>query len=628
MQLELAVHSAVPARDLGIQVALYSQATERSYFEQSLTGDTAGFTPLDEPPIIPLTAAHLALGRATIDLPISAPGVPGKLRHAPSNGALLSIPCTTECTGVYPLQVFLVDLRDATTLDSFMTYLVIVPPTADYPLRFSFVLTIGSAPAIRPSGVPDPSPADEREIVELRNALALQPAARLSVALYPQLLSGIELAAAGGHGISNAERTRARTALQALKQLSSMGNVEIEPETYSAIDPAQLARQSLGGQLAAQLRAGASQVHLIGARRSGLFVATSSPGRAGLRLLNSHGADRLLVPSSSVTPVPSDWVFPVWAPFLVRKTGVEVDASDYYLERHLESGSDPVLRANQLLADLAVLFFSLQPQENRGVTLLAPPKWRPSQSFLQTLIPALGTGTIVKPLVLSQFFSQVPPGSAEQPLLFRSLVPARPAGNGHLPNSVISKSEREISGLSSLSSHEARRVAKLRELLLLSETAGLSPSTRLDYLGAPATALQAAASKLSLPRNRTITVTSLSARVPITLYSSAAEPIHAQLRLRSPDLGFRRRVVPVTLRPRNNTIEVRVSARTAGDFPLNLELTTVSGSVRLATGNLLIRSTAISSVAVGLTAGAAAFLVLWWARSALKRRRARPVKAA
>ncbi len=52
-----------------------------------------------------------------------------------------------------------------------------------------------------------------------------------------------------------------------------------------------------------------------------------------------------------------------------------------------------------------------------------------------------------------------------------------------------------------------------------------------------------------------------------------------------------------------------------------MTVTTQSGAFSLASGNLTIRSTAISGVAVALTVGAGLFLVVWWARSVLKRRR-------
>jgi hypothetical protein len=403
-----------------------------------------------------------------------------------------------------------------------------------------------------------------------------------------------------------------------------MGDVELEDETYAPVSVGQLARQRLAGELAAQLRSGRQTLQGLGLplmRRE--FVATTSLGSSGLQLLGDNGVQRLLVPSGSVAPVPPTWVFPVWAPFRVRHSHVEVDASDYYLERHLESGSDAALRANQLFADLAVLYFSLQPQANRGVTLLAPPSWRPSNAFLATLLPALATSRIIKNVVLSHFFDQVPPGSAEPPLLYRRLAPM-PTSGDRLPVTYLHSARRQLGALASLVPSLRMGLKRLGNLVLVGESARLSRRARLGFFSLPSAELSRLAAKVKLPRDRTITVTSLRARVPIAVFSTSRLPLHAELHLHSLALGFRRSTVPVVLHGRNNVIEVQVSARTVGDFPIELRLTTPSGHFQLSSGNLLIRSTAISSVALGLTAGAAAFLVLWWARSAFKRRRSQP----
>ncbi|MHB1988480.1 MAG: DUF6049 family protein [Acidimicrobiales bacterium] len=627
MTLSVAVASHVSRSNLGVQVTLYSQATERSYFEEILAGNTAGFTPIDPPSLLPLDTKGLlaANGHATIDLPVSAPGVPGLPQSKPSNGALLNFPCTNQCAGVYPLQVSLEDLQSATTLDSFMTFLILAPARASSPLRFSLILPIGSSPATTPSGRPAVSPADEAEVEQLKTLLLKNPAASVSLALYPQFTDALAAEAA-----TRPRRGRppdpavlaARKALAATRQLVALGNVETESETFTPVDAAGMAGAHLGAEMAIQLRRGRSALAALGvhpeARR---YVASAPLGTRALKLLESNHVDRLVVPSDSVTPVPQSWVYPVWAPFIVKGTSVVADASDYYLEQRLASNSDPVLRANQLLADLAVLYFVEQPQANRGVSLLAPLGWHPSTRFLSTVLSGLSGSPIVQTDTLSQFFAQVPPGSAEEPLLVRGLeAPAIPR-EANPPAAKVRTASNELSVLAGLLANEPGRIEQLQDLLLLSETANLTASRRAAYLAAPGAQLATEAARVALPRDRTITITSLSARIPISIYSDALTALRVDLVLSSSDLGFPRHVFPIVLAPRNNTKTIPVSARTAGDFQLKLRVTTRGGTFVLASGGLLIRSTAISGVAVGLTAGAGTFLVIWWARSALRRRR-------
>lgn len=621
MRLEVAVSSPVAPGALAIGITLYSQATERGYFEQTLSGDTSGFQVLDAPTVLPLSTKGLLLGDgdASIDLPVSAPGLPGPTEKAPRDGALLTLPCTSGCPGVYPLQVSLEDVDDATTLDSFMTYLVVAPSAATSPLRFSLVLPVGASPATTPLGTTDPDPSDEAELTRLESALSSTGSVSVSVALYPQFAASLEAAETSGGRAGAA----AKTAAAATEQLAALPNVQFEATTYTPVDLEAFWKAKLPEQeIDDQLHSGATALDRLRIHPDPrVFVADEPFGDLALPLIERAGITHLLVPSAGVAPVPSSWIFPVWAPFLVKGSGVDVDGSDYGLEQHLQSSSDPALRADQLLADLAELYFDEQPDEARGVSLLAPGGWAPSTAFLDTLVSGLASSPIVRSVSLTGLFDQVSPGSAETPILFRTLQAQPVPTDGQLTAGSIAAARSRLASLDSLMPGEPEQLARLHTMLLLAETARLAPGVRAAYLASSTGQLNTEASRLSLPTDHTITITSLTARIPISIYSRARTALHVQLLLSSEELGFRHRSFPLVLQPGNNTVEIQVFARTAGDFPLLMTLETTTGAFSLGQGNLLIRSTAISAVAVGLTIGAGLFLLAWWARSALKRRR-------
>lgn len=640
MQLRVAVRSTLARSDLALQVTLYSQATERGYFEQSLSGNTDGFFVLSTTSL-PLTTKGLmgSDGDASIDLPVAPPSVPGKAVKAPSNGALLDFPCTSQCAGVYPLQVTLEDTATATEADSFMTYLILAPDGAASSLRFSMNIPLGSAPVMTAGGKPDLQvlSADESEISELYSSLMAAPSSAVSLALYPQLSTA--LASVAGSGTKEAAASRA--SLATLKKLVALPNVEVTQQTYSAVDVAALARENLPEEAAAQFDAGrAAAAGELGVKTAGRpYVAAAPFGKKALSLVSSGGATQIEVPSDGVGAVPASWDYPVWAPFRVSGTSVEADASDSYLESHLEqSSSDPVLRANQMLADLAILYFVEQPPGNRGVSVLAPLAWHPTASFISTLLEGLSSSPIVAPVTLTQLFNQVPVGSDEipsgyvkSPLASRQLTGRTPSAGSYLPAGPISTARSNLATLSSLMPKDPGLVHRLELAVLVGETDGLTTATRSTYLDAPAAQLHAVAEAVSLPDRRTITITSLSARIPISISSRANTPLSVDLRLsscpparaglgcRAANLTFGKAVRSFTLAPGNSTTEVEVSARSSGDFPFYLELTTSTGVV-LSSSQLTLRSTAISGVAIGLTVAAGAFLLLWWARSALRRR--------
>ncbi|MGO9560375.1 MAG: hypothetical protein ACLPQS_09055 [Acidimicrobiales bacterium] len=628
MHVEVAIHSSIADTDLGLQVTLWSPATERDYFEQTTTGDTNGFTVIDQSAIMPLSTKGLlqANGDASVDLPLApTTGVPGKTQKAPTNGALLTFPCTDQCPGVYPLQVSLWGPGDAATLNSFMTYLILAPTAAQTPLQFSWILQLGSTPATDPAGNPILPAADELEIKQLDNVLAQQPSASVSLALYPQFTSALATAAATkvplSHG-TDKSAAQARQVLADTRHLLALPNVEAETETFTPVDLTGMSGRTLSAELSNQFAAGKSAFSALGVKPAkGQYVASAPLSDAELSGLHANGIGKIVVPSDDVTPPPSSWIFPVWAPFFVKNTNEVADASDYYLEQHLQSSSDPVLSANQLLADLALLYFVEQPPGYRGVTLLSPIGWHPSTAFLTTVLSGLASSPMVQSDTLSRFFNLVPPGSDESTLLIRGLAAPATPKEDQLPAGAIYGARIRLAALTGLLPRTPGRIEQLSNLVLLSETAKIGSASRYAYLDAPNKELNAQASLISLPSNRTITITSLSAKIPIFIYSRAPTPLRIDLVLSSNTLSFRHRYNPLVLQPGNNSIEIPISARTSGDFTLSLTATTMPGAFTLTSGKLTIRSTAISGVAVALTAGAGAFLLVWWARSAVKRRR-------
>jgi hypothetical protein len=644
MQLRLAVQSPLTSAKLGLQITLFSEAITRSAFEAALSGPNpqdSGFSVL-QTTTVPLTAVGLRQpdGTLSLDLPVSS-SLFTKTPKAPANGTLLSFPSGAS-PGVYPVEIGLVGGEGPSTLAAFTTFLVLAPDGAARPIHFAVTFQIGASPATTVDGVPAPALADEQELEELASVLEANRSVSVSIALYPQFVAALTAAAVTLPHPSQAQHEaelHAQAALGALRALDAMRNVQFLTEPYAAIDVAGAARGGAAGEVATQLRTGARTAEDAGLHvTAGYTAAPATLGEHGVRLLAASGTRFLELPSADaeqpLNPQAASWQYPLWAPFVVQGSNVVADASDRYLESHLESRSAPVLGANQLLADLADLYFAEQNDPPRGVSLLVPSGWHPSAPdlhlFLEGLVTGLESSPVIRSNTLSQFFSAVPPGSAEtppgssaSPLATGGLASPRVPAGDLLSAPALAAARSQLAALASTIPTEPRLLAGLGTRILLSETLGLSAGERGGYLGSVPAQLGAARASLSLPSGKTITMTSLSAKIPISISSSAATPLDVYLVVSSPnnELTFTHNRFAMTLRRANNTIDVRVQARAAGDFELGLKLITRVGGVVLAQSKLTIRSTAISGVAVVLTAGAAAFLVVWWARSALKRRR-------
>jgi hypothetical protein len=70
-------------------------------------------------------------------------------------------------------------------------------------------------------------------------------------------------------------------------------------------------------------------------------------------------------------------------------------------------------------------------------------------------------------------------------------------------------------------------------------------------------------------------------------------------------------------------VDLDVRARSSGDAPLDLRLTSPDGRVELGRSRVTVRTTAVSGVGLVLLVTAALFLVVWWTRTILRERGSR-----
>jgi hypothetical protein len=131
---------------------------------------------------------------------------------------------------------------------------------------------------------------------------------------------------------------------------------------------------------------------------------------------------------------------------------------------------------------------------------------------------------------------------------------------------------------------------------------------------------------------RRVTLTSRGGRVPVTVVNGTGYTIRVRVRLDSAKVTFpggATRKVTVEGNPDRQTLSTQtfeLEARTAGSFPIDVRIESADGGNQIGSGQLLVRSTAVSAVAFAATAGGALFLLGAWARRAFIRRpKAKPL---
>ncbi len=622
VNLGIQIRSPVPASRLSLEVTLYSAILDRYTLRQILAGSLPSLSAVvGSPGVIPLDTKGLhwsSGGTVTLHLPVSAPDLPGDSPTG-TGGVSLSIPdcAAPNCGGVYPMQVSLLESGGG-PLASFTTYLIVTPPSevgsGTHPLRFAWVLPLGSSPAISTAGLPVEDASDLGELETIEDALETAPSASVSLDVFPQFVESLE-SQTGAAAVG---------ALAELKSLASpSGQIDLVPGTFLPVDPDGLVASGLGSAIGSQLSRGR---HILSS--GGLasdprdYAVEGHLDAAALGLLVQSGVTRLILPSSGVQPLPASYAqWTPTTPFLVPGSAVEAMASDPGLEMELASSAPPALKAQEMLADLSIQYFDNTGAE-QAIALESSLDTAYDGAFLRDMLTGLSQGRIVQAVSLDDVFDTIPPGSSatspDKRQLSRASTPS-----GLVPSGPIASAGQSLAALASVlpaTLHPHGKVP-LADLVLMSEGAGETTEERNAYLGPIFQQSDTLAGLASLPFGRTITMTSLRAKIPITIVSVAKAPFWARLSVSSNQLGFpNRRSWKIRILPRTNIVPIVVTAKSSGDFSLQLTLSTTSGFT-MKSGSMTIRSTAISGVAVALSVGAAAFLVVWWLRSILTKRR-------
>jgi hypothetical protein len=610
-------HGGGSKGQLGFVLTLYNRLTSRSAFDQTL-GATPDDGILDHTePIVAGTndQSTLTLGVTTGQQPATGA----------ADDATLHLNCA-DCPGVYPLEVELEALDTGAVLGHFTTYLTYTDPTSAQPLQVALVLPVATPLVIRTGtsaaaqALAPPSRSAVAALGHLLDDLGAASGVATTLDVVPQSLQGLEASGATG-----------RRVVSQLATLSTRGNVEIPSPSFVPVDVGSLS--SLGTELAAQMKTGAAVLSALGiTAEHGTWLATgTSTASIGTDLadgLRQIGATQVVVPAASLAPSAGD-LGNVTAPFALQlghDTTVTAAAADSGLAAHFTAEpDDPALGAQQLLADLAFIYFE-EPNlaTPRGVVAVAPTAWRPSASFVTTMLDGLRANPDVQTVTLDHLFTDVAtsddPSDSRRPL-DSGVGPVLPT---NLATAVVA-ARGKLTAFDSAVIGNPPILTQLDELLLSSESSELRSNQRRAGVSTAERCLSAQLSLVQLATDRTITLTARTASVPITILSNAPYSLVGNLVLNGDKFIFPdgSSHTSFLINHNSNSLRIVVQARTTGDLPLAVTLSTPRLGLVIAHGQLTVRSTATSLAGVVLTLAAVAVLLTWWARTWRRGRAAR-----
>ncbi|HWC39595.1 MAG TPA: hypothetical protein VG476_13745, partial [Acidimicrobiales bacterium] len=613
-QLRLAISSGVPRTDLAVAVTVYDKLTSRSALSQTLQGRDVGVLHAFAPaPVSSLPSG--GGGDVTVTIPVVSSPAPAPA-PAPATSQSLDLgSCAGGCEGVYPVQVELQDLAGQRSLDRFTTHLVFAAP-ASSKLGFTWILPAHAPPAVAPDGRRNLPSDQSRQLSELAGSLTRHETVPVTLAPTPETMQAL----------ADSPRVTDHQSLAGLTAVSADPTQQVLTGPYVAVSPPGLAELGLPDQAAAQLARG---VQVLGAtlhaQASPHTLATDNPiDQDALASLRTEAIDHLVVPDTNLAP--SGNKLTLSQPFQLAGTEpgqLQVAASDSSLASHFTSGGDQVLAAHQLLADLAEIYFE-QPgsSQPRAVVLDTPLSWPASSAFLNAALDGLAQSPIVQPLTLSTLYGSIPPATSNGAPLVRQL-----SGQGtetHVPTGLLRSAQRSLLSFATVVGNDPRLVGGMNDVLLAGQSSDLRPQDQTRYMSGVQNQIGGQLAKLTLAQDRTITLTARTGRNPITDISQTAYTVHAKLTVASDKLTFPNGSTQLlNLDRRDNPEYFDVSTRASGAFPLTVSLVSPNGNLVLLNSRFTVRSTATSAVAIALSVGAGAFLLGWWGRSLIMRRRER-----
>ena len=564
--------------------------------------------------------------------------------------------------GVYPLTVTVTDNDGLVALDTLTTQLIYLPTPVEVPLNVAFVWPFGDLPARGAGGVFEADPTTSMTRLEtaldengwltgIAAAMASPPAEdlRLGVAPEPRLIEEIGDMSDGypraeGEGrrtvpSGNEASRAAATVLDQIRAPIEAGDVQPILAPYSMPDLPSLEDLE---HLSSQLTAGEAvleEVLRVTPGRAWIFPPGGRLDDATLERLHASGGaastffsgDSLEEPVEGADPACRVDFVGITYTCPVSVTTPAGQARGFVLDAELQERftalkslpADAVL-LQRLFAEIMMIWAELPSVADRVVALSAPPLWHPpprvSTRFVRALARApwinavapsaglrLGIGAIERDLVPEADVIRTRPDDTYLQAIDEATDVVDSFGLLQPPEGLIQRLQRDV------------LVAQSRmwwgDDLTLQSGVEFAEEARREAENELA--------KISIGGRDDITLTSSTGPVPMVLENNTGYNVSLEIHIESTDrdLEISDRIISDTFEPGATNLPVEASARASGIYPVRIRVTTSDG-YEVHQTSIRIRSTEFNEIALGITVGALAFLVMFYLFRSGRRKKA------
>jgi hypothetical protein len=617
-------HTRADVDDLRVVVTLHRAARSRFDYQQAVDEGEVGRV---------LDASSVALdpvppgGTRTIDLERTAAEL-GFTGRAPGYG-------------VYPLRVAVTD--EGEVVDEVVTSVVLTPTEVEAPVRVGVVWPLDAPPALRPDDDVvvrrlAPQLAATGRLDDLVEAAAAHPTVPLTLAPSGLLLEQVAALAA----VDDLAGRQAATFLERVRDVAQRPNADLLALAYGPADLVALTRGGLGTEAARHITVGRVTVeNLTGARpERGLLWPPDGLNPATLAEALSAGVEAVIL-GEGYLEIPADRSLQ-FSPGPVRRLRTAAGASvsalvpDPWLEETLQRRGAPhgaAVAAQRIVAETATVYFERPfADETRGLLLAPPQVWVPAPGVADALLDGFADA----PWLRLERASALPGAVASDgtvALDYPEEARARELSQAYVEE--LEDARGVLGSLATVLPPDSDLPARFDRLLLAAASVGYREPLRTPegraLVGAVTRGVAELYDAVAVVESVPVTLTSIEGQVPVTLRSDAPVPLEVQVRLVSTRYRFAGDGTQrVTLAPGEvTTLAFTAEALTpGGTYPIAVVVEDGNGTIELAQGTVVVRSTAYSIAALVLTGGAAVFLLVWWVRDARRRRRAAAAEAA
>jgi len=641
-ELDLGIGANVPS-DAQVAVTVDDRLSNRSTFLEDLVR-----TPTDTLDALPRIAVDSLSptsdgGRAFVATVVSS----GTATRSAGATPTIDLGCVSgnTCAGVYPLVVAL-EGPGGGIIAHLTTFLTYAESTSEPKLFFALVLPfqapiVVDARSLLPGAGVRLSASEITTLADVTTVLRTNPAVPLTLAANPATVQALESVA---RTVGSAQAQTAQRILVSLAALFAgpATHDQFLPQPYVPIDLSALAGAGVTTEIAAQMNGAAAVMSPIhpspttpvletpppapGQPNTGTWIATGPVSSSLARGLPLVHASRVVLPDTDLASTTTQGT---WSETFTLSLGTQqvfAAASDTHLAAQFQDDGDPVLAANQVLADLAMIQSEYPSEAGRGLVAVVPSTWQPNPAFLRALLSGLTNNPVVEPVTINNFFGDVVTGKYEAPTRRLATTDAAPAISPSEASAIVRARQRLDAFYAAVGSSPPV-VTELYDRLLAAESSDLGPRRQRVALSLFERALNNQLHQIRLATT-SVTLTARSGSIPVTITNNSGYTVHAFLTVSGDKFEFpagsTRSIV--LDRPTFST-RISVLARTSGELPLTLTLsspTTPAGPpLVIARGQISVRWTATSLVGILLTAGSVLVLAVWWARTWLRGRERR-----